>query len=1049
MEKNKFESTQYNNYIRDLLINNPFKNAINEEMIRKTLESETNDLLRSLGLNENKNIIFISEERTSKGRIDSRYKNIIIEYKKYGLLDNLVKLDEAKEQLFSYLLDKKFNYSKTYGFLFDGKTMEVYVKDHLNNIKEVDKKINGKLNYKSYDFFFRTAFLSNFKELNPLNIKEDFSIENINKLSANLVKSLHALLAKSNNIRTSLLFNEWQKMFKLSENDGGQHLDILQRRGELSKIFNFEINDSKSEYLALFSLHTGFSIIIKSLLLKVILESKKNTDYKDISEVVSQEISNIKNTIIELENGNTLKKFGIINMIEGDFFSWYTKENWDSQFVNSLKNILIQLSAYEEIKYKKYSLVEDLFRDLYESFIPAIVRHCFGEYYTPYWLAESVLEHSDYVNGNSVLDPCCGSGTFLMCVLNKRIKENEGKRYSFSELTNGIAGIDLNPLAVLMARLNLFLNAVPFVDDYNKIELPIYLGDSTYIPQLVNIDNIPCINYELLTSGNLIDEFLEITLPYNFVNKSNFIEKMDELEKLIIRKRSDEAKDFLNKNSNPSRSLLVEETVNKLVDDLIKLEQRNLNSIWLRIFANFLKTSTLQKFDLIVGNPPWVSWGVLPENYRNKVKSKIRFEGLFSNDKNTGGNNLNICALISNKSAEKWLSKTGKLAFLMPKTILFNKSYEGFRNFKIGERKLYFQKIIDWSEGGHPFDPVKLDFCTFIFSESVKSYKTGIKYVNAKKKAKTTLSRNSTFSDESEKFVFTNKLAVQLDEAKNNNFTILENENELSTIKNIVGEFNYTFRKGIGPKFLMRLKFVQNYDEKLAYFSPYEKIGKRIKVSSIKILLEKSLIYPFVTAPMIQKDKLNWINDYVIVPYKEKTKIELTEDELKVLAPRVYRYLLDNYKFLTLGSKYNQRVQNTKQFYGIIRVGNYSFSNHKLAIRDNTKFICSLIKNIETHWKETKVTFLDGHISYISEATKGTNQFISLDEAYYIKAILDLKEVKKYVENSSDSRSIGTKFSVKLEKYDPKNVKHRKISELSKTSYQDKENQVLKAYLGD
>jgi hypothetical protein len=45
-----------------------------------------------------------------------------------------------------------------------------------------------------------------------------------------------------------------------------------------------------------------------------------------------------------------------------------------------------------------------------------------------------------------------------------------------------------------------------------------------------------------------------------------------------------------------------------------------------------------------------------------------------------------------------------------------------------------------------------------------------------------------------------------------------------------------------------------------------------------------------------------------------------------------------------------------------------------------------------------------------------------------------LKEVKKYVENSSDSRSIGTKFSVKLEKYDPKNVKHRKISELSKES---------------
>ena len=50
-------------------------------------------------------------------------------------------------------------------------------------------------------------------------------------------------------------------------------------------------------------------------------------------------------------------------------------------------------------------------------------------------------------------------------------------------------------------------------------------------------------------------------------------------------------------------------------------------------------------------------WKNLPEGYRERIKSLCIDRMLFSGDGITGGINLNICALISNVSAENWLKR--------------------------------------------------------------------------------------------------------------------------------------------------------------------------------------------------------------------------------------------------------------------------------------------------------------------------------------------------------------------------------------------------------
>ena len=107
-----------------------------------------------------------------------------------------------------------------------------------------------------------------------------------------------------------------------------------------------------------------------------------------------------------------------------------------------------------------------------------------------------------------------------------------------------------------------------------------------------------------------------------------------------------------------------------------------------------MTTACLNKFSNIVGNPPWIDWKNLPEGYRNRIKSLCIDKGLFSGSGRTGGINLNICALITHVAITNWLSDDGKLAFLMPRELAYQSSYEGWRRSLVGEIEPYFILMI-------------------------------------------------------------------------------------------------------------------------------------------------------------------------------------------------------------------------------------------------------------------------------------------------------------------------------------------------------------------
>lgn len=85
----------------------------------------------------------------------------------------------------------------------------------------------------------------------------------------------------------------------------------------------------------------------------------------------------------------------------------------------------------------------DLLGTVYQSFLTEGVKNSTGSYYTERSVAQGLLDSLGTKPGATFLDPCCGSGTFLMLAQNMGLK---------------VSGMDSDPIAVMIAKANLILS---------------------------------------------------------------------------------------------------------------------------------------------------------------------------------------------------------------------------------------------------------------------------------------------------------------------------------------------------------------------------------------------------------------------------------------------------------------------------------------------------------------------------------------------------------------------------------------------------------------
>lgn len=1030
-------SQEYSNYLQKLTLqlNEDCKNANSESTVASRIENALKSALDWYGEDfkpvREESVKIPLVKRVSSKRIDSRFRNIITEYKTRLSVGNL---EKDSSQLHEYIQNISSNEQQPLesyiGILTDG-----------NKVRFIDFEKNQPTFSALHDldlFTFKEIIKIHLslekRNLSSTNLLNDFSITNPNNISVNFAKSLYRAL-KTPSEKTYMLHSEWDRLFKLASQNENNLKAIKDRNKVLSDFLDSPIEEFDLTK-GLFALQTTYTIIIKLVAYYTISNlffQKSDLKFQNLLKLNSTEL---RSFLEYVENGHIFHDLGITNLLEGGFFSWYIDESaWNNEIYASVYKSIEMLSEYDSNQMLfKHNNIHDLFNDLYESIIPKEIRHSLGEYYTPGWLAKNVLSSIDKQPNWKGLDPCSGSGTFVLKMIEEIVSEKKSDNNTLHQILKRVKAIDINPLAVLTCRINYFIAISNLLDIENlaPIEIPVYLGDSAIVPKAVLKDNVSVVSYSIQTQKGDI----AFSLPLSVVSNENYALSVPRLERYIVENDPTKAAALIKDGlRDDERTDFVLAKIDDFVDNLIYLEQQKWDRIWIRIIWGILKIATLDKFDFIIGNPPWIDWKSLPDGYRATLKNVAIERHLFSGDKFTGGINLNICALIASVVASNWLKDGGTLAFLMPKSLAFQQSYSGFRRLIQNDGiNLRFSELHDWSAAGHPFYPVTEKFLTYFLTKSNKPTEeiVPLKTITINKGENIQNSKNKTFAEVQNKFTVSNSYAF-VNAGDYNNFTFESNKSLIPDMMRLAGPSSYKGRVGLGiyPKELLLFKLIDVINKDKVLVENFQGKNTQRKFTKNTLILETKYLHPVIEGPNIKRFSLTDVKYFAALPYTNiDIKKPIEPELLSETSPLLFRYYQSKKNLLTK-TKYNQRVQGGQgAFYSMTRVGAYTFSKHRVVYRNNTKWNCCVISETTTPWDELKSYLLLDHACSISQDVDGN--LINEEEAHYICSLLNSEIVTRYMMNSSDSRSFKTDIIVHLKKYDHQNSIHKQLSELSK-----------------
>ena len=307
--------------------------------------------------------------------------------------------------------------------------------------------------------------------------------------------------------------------------------------------------------------------------------------------------------------------------------------NNNFQITESEFNKIKSLVLIEKFEYNNQDELIDnllLFGHFYENFLLINSnqtklndsKKTYGKFYTPRTIARFIIDKvfKEYCKewGNitslnilklKILDPSMGTGNFLFEIIDYLLKEIkifnkiEEKSNKFQIINNCIYGVDIDPIAVELARWGLFLYINTKEETFQVIKSRIRLGNS-----LLNIfskdliDKFPIINNLSINNENDVKKLLKIYLLSCFEEKP--------LESF---------RDLLNKGKNDRSKF--KELLRSLQISSNKLDNIFL---WEYEFPEIFNDNTNFGFDIIIGNPPHVENKKINPEEKKYLKSKLK-----------------------------------------------------------------------------------------------------------------------------------------------------------------------------------------------------------------------------------------------------------------------------------------------------------------------------------------------------------------------------------------------------------------------------------------
>lgn len=469
--------------------------------------------------------------------------------------------------------------------------------------------------------------------------------------------------------------------------------EIHRRLGADSSSFALDYADLRDVYARHKS---DTEVALKRELWSRLLKSALGTHFPDTDElfvlhtylVVNAEL--IAHAVVSLPvvgqqprgllSGEVFRAAQIGGVVEADFFDWPADTHEGELFVRAL--------ARRIARFDWSNVNHDVLKALYESVIDAETRKKLGEYYTPDWLAEGMV--NDAVTSpleQRVLDPACGSGTFVFWAAKRYLDAAEAAGMSNEQAINGlvahVTGIDLHPVAVALARVTylLAIGTSRLQSPRPAFSVPVYLGDSIRWQQDETLLAKGGITIYTTDGAELFDR--ELHFPERVVADAGRFDQL--VEELADRAAS-------RKPSSPVPK--IDAVLNRLAihpddrDDVVTafatlcdLHDQGRDHIWGYYVRNLARplwfTQPSNRVDVLVGNPPWLAFRFMPVDMQRLYRVFAEERGLWAGGKVSTHQDLSD--LFVARSVEQYLRNEGGFSFLMPAAALSRRQFDGFR----------------------------------------------------------------------------------------------------------------------------------------------------------------------------------------------------------------------------------------------------------------------------------------------------------------------------------------------------------------------------------
>ena len=422
-----------------------------------------------------------------------------------------------------------------------------------------------------------------------------------------------------------------------------------------------EIASDPTQLDDLFVRHTYLTAVIG-----MVVQASFGTDIYRLAETNAADL---------LHGRDFRNKTGLQGVVESDFFAWPVE-------VGGLP--LLRTLARRVAKFDWQKAPTDVAAILYETVIPPDERRQLGEYYTPDWLARTIVREvvTDPLD-QYVLDPACGSGTFVAEAVTHLIEAAKDSSLNPKDVLDwlrfSVTGIDVHPVAVHLARAAWVLAAQPAIQAAVKygfasnITVPIYLGDAL---QLRFRTGDMFAQYNVTVQVN-DEQNTELVFPVSLVERTeNFDELMGDIAE-AIESNDDPHLALHDHNITDSGE---RKTLEKTIESLKMLHGEGRNHIWAYYTRNLVRPIALSrsKVDVIVGNPPWLNYNQTVSTLRTELERQSKnLYGIW-----TGGRyatHQDVAGLFFARSVDLYLKDGGVIGMAMPHSALQAGQYAKWR----------------------------------------------------------------------------------------------------------------------------------------------------------------------------------------------------------------------------------------------------------------------------------------------------------------------------------------------------------------------------------